>query len=290
LASSPLVRLVTSADFPDLAIDDRELLAELRSRGVAVEVAVWDDPSVDWASSPLCVLRSVYDYHLRREEFLAWVDRVSSQTSLRNDPSTIRWNSHKSYLKDLKDAGLPVIPTVWIPAGTAVDLQTLCKERQWEDGIVKPAVSASAHRTLRFSPADPYDAQVLAEELLRDGDVLVQPYLEEIERRGETSIIWLGGVRTHAALRPSGLHSTIEEARRGSSLQPTADEVALATRVYDTVRPAPLYARVDIVDSTAWGLLLLELELIEPALYLRHSPEPVTVFADAIVNLVEGRR
>jgi hypothetical protein len=117
---------------------------------------------------------------------------------------------------------------------------------------------------------------------------MVQPYLEEIELEGETSIIWLAGRRTHAARRPSGLHSTIDQAREGSPLVPQPEEVALATRVYDTVQPPPLYARVDMVDSADAGLLLLELELIEPALYLRHSPAPVSIFADGIVRLLEG--
>lgn len=287
MPTPPLVRLVTSADFPDLAIDDRELLVELRSRGVATEVVVWDDRSIDWAASPLCVLRSVYDYHLRCDEFLAWVDRISGDTVIKNDPATIRWNAHKSYLDGLREAGLPVIPTAWVSAGSAVDLAALCKERDWEVAVVKPAVSASAYRTLRFAPSDAGEAQALAEELLASGDLMVQPYLDEIERSGETSIIWLGGTRTHAARRPSGLHSSIEEARRGAPLEPTADELALAADVYLTVSPEPLYARVDIVDTAAWGLLLLELELIEPALYLRHAPDPVAAFADAILKLLE---
>jgi hypothetical protein len=284
-----MVRLVTSSDFADLAIDDRELLVELRSRGIPTEATVWDDPAVDWAESPVCVLRSVYDYHLRRDEFLAWTDRVSSQSVLRNGAATVRWNSHKSYLAELDAAGLPVIETAWLLAGDPVDLETLCKERHWSDAIVKPAVSASAHETLKFSASDPEGAQRHAARLLGHGDVMVQPYVEEIEVAGETSIIWLAGRRTHAARRPSGLHSTIEQAREGTPLVPRPEEVALATSVYETVQPPPLYARVDMVDSAAAGLLLLELELIEPALYLRHSPAPVSIFADGIVRLLDGR-
>lgn len=287
MSTTSLVRLVTSAAFPDLAVDDRELLVELQSRGIPAEAAVWDDARVDWTESPLCVLRSVYDYHLRRDEFLAWADAVSVRAALRNDARTIRWNSHKSYLAELEAAGLPVIETAWFDAGGTVDLEVLCKERGWTDAIVKPAVSASAHETLRFDAADHAEAQRHAERLLRDGDVMVQPYIHEIERAGETSIIWLGGRRTHAARRPSGLHSTIEEARAGRPLIPARDEVAFASRVYDAIDPAPLYARVDIVRTEAHGLLLLELELVEPALYLRHSPAAVSVFADGIVRLLE---
>jgi hypothetical protein len=287
VSTTTLVRLVTSAGFPDLAVEDQELLVELRSRGIRTEAAVWDDPSVDWAEAGLCVLRSVYDYHLRRDEFLAWVDVASTRTVLRNDAETIRWNSHKSYLTELEQAGLPVIETVWLDPAGSVDLGVLCKERGWSDAVVKPAVSASAHETLMFSARDPEAAQRHAERLLDQGDVMVQPYLHEIERTGETSVIWLGGRRTHAARRPSGLHSTIEEARAGTPVVPTREEVELATRVYEIVEPTPLYARVDIVETESRGLLLLELELVEPALYLRHSPAAVSVFADGIVRLLE---
>ena len=288
MPNMPLVRLVTSADFPELAVDDRELLAELWARGIPAEPAIWDDPEVDWTESPVCVLRSVYDYHLRRKAFLAWVDRVSEVTLLRNAAETIRWNSHKSYLLDLEAAGIAVIETAWYGPDSPIDLEVLCKERMWTRAVVKPAVSASAYRTMPFRATDVEAAQQHAERLARAGDLMVQPYLDEIEARGETSVIWLHGKRTHSALRPSGLHSTIEAARAGSPNVPSGQEIELATRVYELIEPEPLYARVDIINTETRGLLLLELELIEPALYLRHSPAAVRVFADGIVQLIKG--
>ncbi len=278
----PLVRLITSSDFPDLAVDDQELLIELRSRDIPVEAAVWDDPEIDWSTSPLCILRSVYDYHLHRAEFLAWVDHVSRTTKLLNDPKTIRWNSHKSYLNDLKAADVQVIETVWLQQGEHVDVSRICRDRGWEKAVVKPAVSASAYRTLPFTADDAAAAQAHADGLVNCGDAMVQPYLDEIETTGESSIIYLGGKRTHAARRPSGLHSAIEVARMGVPLIPTAEETKFARAVFELLTPVPLYARVDIVTTSEWGMLLLELELIEPALYLRHSPAPVIIFADAI--------
>ena len=184
----PSVRLVTSADFPELAVDDRELLVELRSRGVPAHPAVWDDPDVDWAEPALCVLRSVYDYHLRRDEFLQWVDRVSETTVLLNDPETVRWNSHKSYLTDLAMQGVPVIDTVWLPAGERPDLRAICRQREWSRAVVKPAVSASAYRTLAFDADECGDAQRHAEALVENGDAMVQPYLGYSQDKPETHI------------------------------------------------------------------------------------------------------
>lgn len=178
----PSVRLITSSDFPDLHVDDQELLLELRARGVPTEAAIWDDPDVDWSQAPVCVLRSVYDYHLRREEFLDWIDRVSAVSKLMNDPEIVRWNSHKAYLEDLASAGFPVIETCWVSRGQDAQLRTICGERGWSKGVVKPSVSASAYETLAFD-ADTLDAaQAHLERLSHVGDVMVQPYLDEIDK------------------------------------------------------------------------------------------------------------
>src|SRR4051812_41184680 len=104
MSAKPLVRLVTCSSLPDLVVDDQELLHELRRREVPVEVAVWDDPDVDWSAAPVTVIRSVFDYHLRRNEFLGWLDRVEPLTAVHNSPEIIRWNSHKSYLKKVAES------------------------------------------------------------------------------------------------------------------------------------------------------------------------------------------
>ena len=88
-----------------------------RGRGVAASVSVWSDPSVDWSATPLCLLRSTWDYHGRYAEFMAWVDRVTAVTVVRNDPALVRWSAHKSYLRDLAERGVPVVPTRWLRQG-----------------------------------------------------------------------------------------------------------------------------------------------------------------------------
>jgi hypothetical protein len=282
VTASPLVRLVTCAHLPELAPDDRQLLAALRRLGVPVDVAVWDDPDVDWSSAPLTVIRSVFDYHLRRAEFLAWLDRVESRTRVENSPEIIRWNSHKSYLERFRDDGFPILETAWLASGNSIDLAEVMRRRGWTEAVVKPAVSASAHDTLKVTDSNAAQAQAHAESVVRRGDALVQPYLYDFETTGETSVIWLGGVQTHCARRPSGLHTTLEEAHVGKPLTPSRAELDLAHAVYGAVVPEPLYARIDLIDSRDHGLLVLELELIEPALYLRHSREVADQFARSV--------
>ncbi|MDQ2838200.1 MAG: hypothetical protein M3Y42_16205 [Actinomycetota bacterium] len=283
---SPAVRLVTAAHLPELAPDDQELLHALRRLGVETEIAIWDDPAVDWAAAPVTVIRSVFDYHLRRPEFIAWLDRVAPLTSVQIAPDIIRWNSHKSYLRRVEEAGFPGIPTEWVSQGSFVDLRDVLKARSWSEAVVKPAVSASAHGTLKVSDDDLDEGQAHLDGLADQGDALIQPYLYDFESTGETSVIWLGGEQTHSVRRPSGMHTSLEVAHVGAALEPTAAERELATAVYDWISPTPLYARIDLLNTTEYGLLVLELELVEPALYLRHSTVVADKFAEAVRALL----
>jgi hypothetical protein len=283
----PSVRLVTAAHLPDLAPDDQELLRALRRLGVPAEVAVWDDPAVDWSLAPVTVIRSVYDYHLRHAEFIAWIDRVTPLTSLYNPPEIIRWNSHKSYLDRIADMGFPIIPTEWVSKDRPVDLATVMLERRWTQVVVKPAVSASAHGTVKVTQQNLDEGQRHLIGLTRCGDALIQPYLREFSTVGETSVIWLGGEQTHGVRRPSGMDTPLEVAWAGAPRQPSEQELSLAGAVYQWITPAPLYARIDLLSTAEYGMLLLELELIEPALYLRHSPRYANQLASAIKRLVD---
>lgn len=283
---SPQVRLVTAAHLPELAADDQELLHALNRANVETDVAVWDDPDVDWADTPVTVIRSVFDYHLRRSEFIAWVDRIEPLTSVQNAPEIIRWNSHKSYLSRLTDSGFATIPTAWVSKGSFSDLGNLLAERAWPEAVIKPAISASAHGTMKVSEDNLDEAQSHLNGLVDSGDVLVQPYLYDFEGVGETSVIWLGQEQTHSVRRPSGMHTPLEVAHLGAPLEPSAAELQLAHAVYDWISPAPLYARIDLLDTAEYGLRVLELELVEPALYLRHSVAIADKFAAAIEKLL----
>jgi hypothetical protein len=285
-AGHPVVRLVTAAHLPDLLPDDQELLHALRRRGVETAVDVWDDPDVDWAAAPLTVVRSVHDYHLRRDDFIAWIDRIEPLTRVVNPPEIIRWNSHKSYLRRLADSGIATVPTAWARQGEPVDLGELMAARSWPEAIVKPAVSASAHATLKVGAANLAAGNAHLAELLRSVDALVQPYLYEFETKGETSVIWLGGEQTHSVRRPPGIHIP-HGAMMGVPLEPPQAELDFARTVYEWIAPEPLYARVDVLDSPAYGLCLLELELVEPALYLGHDTAFADTFAAAVCRLLE---
>ncbi|HXB54900.1 MAG TPA: hypothetical protein VN461_08970 [Vicinamibacteria bacterium] len=283
------VAVATCARVPDLTEDDRLLVDELSRRGVSARPVVWNDPDVRWTTFELVVIRSCWDYHLRLSEFLGWLDRVEADgVQLWNPAPLVRSNAHKSYLQELKAAGLPVVPTAWLERGSTVDLGRLLRERGWSEAVVKPAVSASAFRTWRISAqnAASEDAHRALHELTAEGDVLVQPFLREIEKEGEWSFVFLGGEFSHAVLkRPAAGDFRVQAEYGGSALTETPPRSALsgAEAVAHYIKGPWAYARIDAVAAEG-GLTLMEVELIEPYLFLGNHPKAAARLADAILT------
>src|SRR5436309_10507072 len=196
------IALATSAKLPTLNDDDRLLIPALAELGLGAVPAVWDSPDVCWEEFQGVLVRSCWDYHHRLEEFVAWVSRlVRAGVRGWNPPAVLRWNSHKSYLRDLAARGVSIVPTRWLERGGQADLARLLRDARWRNGVVKPAVSASATGTWRTSAATAGADQSRIEELLRVGDVMVQPFIGEVRDPGEWSIIFFGGRFSHAVLK-----------------------------------------------------------------------------------------
>lgn len=283
-AAAPVV-LATCRDVPGLHPDDAPLLDALAERGVPVRILAWDDPSVDWSAAALVVVRSTWDYVPRREEFVAWAHRVDAATTLWNPADVLAWNTDKRYLRRMADAGIPTVPTRWLSRGAEVSLAEVLDEAGWQQAVVKPAVSASAKGTVRLRRREARRAQPHLDGLLAEGDVLVQPYLDRIETVGEVSVLWIDGAVTHAVRkRPRPGDFRVQE-EFGGTEEPVALDPGLATAADEAivhVGPGCRYARVDLVEGPAGERWLLELELVEPQLFLRASPAAAERFADAI--------
>src|SRR5882762_2803906 len=275
------IALATYAKLPSLNEDDLLLVPALQELGVTAVPAVWDSPDVCWEEFQGVVVRSCWDYHHRLEEFLAWV-------TLWNPPAVLRWNSHKGYLRDLAVRGVPIVPTRWLARGRRVGLAQLLRDERWSDAVVKPAVSASATDTWRTSAATAGADQRRLEQLLRAGDVMVQPFIDEVCDPGEWSIIFFGGRFSHAVRkRPAATDYRVQwEFGCFVMLRPPPPRlVADAEAVMAAVPGNPLYARVDGVER-ADRLMLMELELIEPHLFLGWDADATGRLAVALGALV----
>jgi hypothetical protein len=266
------VALATSEKFASLTDDDLLLREPFQRVGISAEAAVWSNPDFLWTSCDAVIIRSCWDYHLRLPEFLDWIARFE-QSGVRvwNSPAALRWNANKTYLRDLELKGIPIVPTLW-PDGT-MSLRDQLLELGWSQAVVKPRVSATAHQTRLISIHDAESAQPLFDELLRGPGVMVQRFMEAILTRGEWSLIFFNFRVQH----DFGGHE--------QSREPSPDVLQAATRVVRAMVDVPLYARVDGVESDG-HFLLMELELIEPALFFfLHSDAPER-FAAAVAERV----
>lgn len=279
------VALVTCAALPGLHADDRHLLDALRAAGVDARPVVWEDAHHDWGAARLTVMRSAWDYAFRREQFLAWADRVAGRTTLWNSARMVRWNTHKRYLCDLAERGVSVVPTVLLPAGSRVSLEALLHERGWEDAVVKAAVAQSGRYAMAVPRARRAAGQAHLERLLPFEDMLVQPHVPSVATTGERSLIFVDGQFTHAVRkRAAAGEFRVHDDYGGSVVPEEPDDAALAVaRAAIAAAGEPLhYARVDVVRGGEGEPLIMEFELVEPELFLRFSPAAVAAFVACI--------
>lgn len=286
--------MATCAALPDLDPDDQRPMEPLRAFGVEAQPAVWDDPAVDWNRYDLVVIRDTWDYTTKRSEFVAWAHSVPR---LANPADVVEWNTDKRYLRDLDRAGLPVVSTSWIndepvvlPAAGA--------------HVLKPAVGAGSIDAARFALHDLHEAELARAHALRllaaGHTVMVQPYLESIEVSGETGLIFLGGVFSHATAKGAMLAADrgleaggLYKAETIETRRPDPAELDLARRALSAVPGGPgrlLYARVDVVPGPDGPPLLIELELTEPSLFMHTAPGSEKRFASAIVEYARAKR
>ncbi|QRK12421.1 hypothetical protein JQX13_21785 [Archangium violaceum] len=286
------VALVTASTYPECLPDEALLAEALAARGLRAGPVVWDDPSVDWSHFRLALIRTAWDSDKRRDEFVTWAERAGARCPLWNPPEVLRWNTHKGYLRDLEARGVAIVPTTWLERGSTVDVKALLAERGWSDAVVKPTVSAGARDTVRVrGPQDVPAAQALVERVLPLKDMMVQPYLSSVESYGERSILFLGGEHTHAIKRPAALSGEPGYDPTAAEPAPSAeDERAFAHQVLAATGFELLYARVDVARDERGGLLLMELEITEPNLFLRQGgPRAVERLADAIAHKARAR-
>jgi glutathione synthase/RimK-type ligase-like ATP-grasp enzyme len=288
------IALATSQDWPDLTPDDRTLIQPLAARGIKAEPAIWSDPNYPWQDCNAIVIRSCWDYHLRSEEFLRWITLLESiGCAVWNPPAMIRWNADKTYLRSLESQGIPIVPTLWCEAGE-ISLADQLREQGWDKAVIKPRVSATAHRTQLVEVKNAEPGQNLFEELMAGPGVMVQKFMDSIVSEGEWSLIFLGGKFSHAVLKtakPGDFRVQNDFGGKSRLADPPAHVLESAIRILQAAGNT-LYARVDgVVDQTPNRecFRLMELELIEPMLFLTSHPAATHRFADAIAGAVRSQ-
>ncbi len=285
----PSLAFVTCASLPDLTPDEQAVAAVLAARGMSIAATVWDDPAVKWKDFEALILRSTWDYHHRPAEFAAWLGRVEAAgVPLWNQPATVRWNMQKGYLRDLETQGVAIAATEWLPARQPADLVEILARRGWAEAVVKPAISASAHNTWRVQATEAAASQGRLAAQLDEGELLVQEFMPEIQSEGEWSLLFFGSQYSHAVLkRPAAGDFRVQNEYGGGhqAAQPAKGVVAQAAAALAAAPGQTLYARVDGV-LRGETFVLMELELIEPYLFLSSAEGAVERFAAAVAEIV----
>ena len=279
--AEPDVLLATGAEFLDRLEDETLLVDALAARAIIAAPAVWTDPAVDWPSAKMVVIRYAFDYVQDRNGFLAWAERVNAGTPLHNPPGVLRWNSHKSYLRELEEDGVPIVPTAWLETGTSADLPTVMDERGWPDVVVKPAVDNGARGALRVSRDDAAADQKHLDAILEERDVMIQPFVAATETVGERALIHFDGRFSHAIRKDQMLAGRPFSLDRTPPTEPDDAELALAESILGRFDPPLLYARVDTIMSDGVAMLM-ELEALEPVLFFSKAPGSADRMAAAI--------
>ena len=253
------------------------------------QIVNWDDASIDWTQFSIAVLRSTWDYYARLDEFVAWVDRVSAQTTLCNPAEIVRWNVDKRYLQEMSAHGIPVMATTFV-----AQLIDITQELIAQDVIIKPVVSAGSNNTARHRN-DPVAARAQLDHILSDAGVaMVQPYSPTIDSVGETGLVYLGGKFSHA-FGKDAVFGEAEQVHNGVHVQEVItartanpNEHLLGDSVMkfliNKFGVTPLYARIDMVTNIDGVPEIMEVELTEPSLYLHLDAGSPERAATALAN------
>jgi glutathione synthase/RimK-type ligase-like ATP-grasp enzyme len=270
--------------------EDRLLSTALRNHGLTTERVDWHRPDVDWSRFECAVFRTTWDYFERIDEFLAWLERVDGETTFLNPLPLVRWNLDKRYLADLERAGVAVVPTRFLEDGDT--LAGVFADTEWGEVVLKPVVSGSAFETYRISADQAARHESHLRTLLSERAMLVQPFQPAIVDDGEVTLMLFAGQMTHAVrkrAKPGDFRVQDDHGGTVHAHDAAADEIALAEAAMAACSPAPVYGRVDMVRDPDGVPRIMELELIEPELWMRMHPPSAERMAAAIAAYLPAR-
>lgn len=269
--------------------DDDLAIEPLARLGWEVETLSWREPLVDWDHFDVVVIRTTWDYQRDPQAFLNVLRQIeASDARLENPLEIVRWNLDKSYLRSLESDGIAIVPALWDRTYDRDSFASWQAELGSRELIVKPTVSATAEFTYRLTEYDPE-----LETIFANRPFLVQPFVTSVASEGEYSLFYFAGEFSHAIVKtPKAGDFRVQEEHGGiiEPFQPERSMLETGRFVFDMIEPTPLYARVDFVRGNDGNLQLMELELIEPALYLRTDAGAPTRFAQALDRMMSHVR
>lgn len=268
--------------------EDTVLIRFLGNKGLNVEKVVWDDQAVNWSAYDIVIIKSPWDYHEKITAFMSWLSLLDElNCRVLNSTELIRWNIHKKYLIEVANAGFEVIPSVIITDSSTERIRDLFDEFGNEKLILKPCISAGANNTMVLTRQTLEDKKSEIEGMIAGNDFLVQPFMDQITE-GEWSLVFFGGKYSHALLKvPAMGDFRVQHYYGGQFTQqvPDPDMIQKAEELVQKFASTSLYARVDGV-AVKRRLVLMEIELIEPLLYLSVAEESYENYYSALKRVI----
>ncbi len=269
--------------------DDRLLMEALVAENFKVVRKSWSDPDFDWTTTKFCIFRTTWDYFDRFDTFFKWFNATAKKTHFINSELLIRWNLDKHYLADLKSKNINIVETLFIESGNSYNLISLFENSGFDNAILKPAISGAARHTYKLNAENVGAHEAIFQKLIANEAMLLQPFQRDIITTGEVAFMLMGGKFTHAVLKKAKAGDFRVQDDFGGTLHdyhPTPEEIQFAETAIAACPEQPLYARVDMIRDNNGKLAIMELEIIEPELWLRSAPESAIAFAKTVKNYI----
>ncbi|HEX9253264.1 MAG TPA: hypothetical protein VF870_13545 [Ignavibacteriaceae bacterium] len=271
---------------------DKLLIEPLKSIGWSAEEISWRSESVNWNDYDAVIVRSTWDYQNNSEKFIKVLEKINNVSHLENNLELMKWNMNKNYLFDLEQKGVKIVDTIWEKSFNSILAHQYFDKLNSEEIIIKPNISANADNTFRLSKENFNEHIPELEKIFASREFMVQPFLKNIIGEGEYSLFYFGGKFSHSVLKkPKEKDFRVQE-EHGGDIQPFAvssEIIAIAESIIKKLFTIPLYGRVDLVRTNKKEFALIELELIEPSLYLNKDEQApnkfVRAFEERIANL-----
>ncbi|MCZ4224500.1 ATP-grasp domain-containing protein [Pedobacter rhodius] len=269
--------------------EDDRLLDFLKAKGLIIEKVIWNDPLVNWEDYPLAILKSPWDYFDLIADFNQWLDHLQQKNvKLLNPVDIVRWNTDKHYLQEIEAAGLKVTQSVFINKNDKIILNDFFKMFNTDKLIVKPCVSGGAKNTFKVTAENVAEVNQQLNLLVEAEDFIIQPFLPEVLESGEWSFIFFNGSYSHSLIKQAKPGDFRVQPAHGGSVHPQKpgeELIANAQRYVTLFAKDCLYARVD-GTFVKGEFLLMELELIEPFLFLNTDAENYERYYQALMELI----
>lgn len=286
LIASMKIAILTCDQLPKLNLADQPLIGELAKHNVVAVPMIWDDPNTDWTDFDYLVFRNTWDYFEKETQFNTWIDHIEKLgIKTLNSIAVIKQNKHKFYLREMERNGVTILPTVFIDKTNTLDIRKIMPSH-WKKAVIKPAFSAGSYQTEVFDTDDIVKINSQYHSIASEKELLLQEFIPEIQTLGETSFIFFNKKFSHAVNKKPAdgdFRIQVQFGGKYTLIDPENSLIAQAQKIVDGFPADLLYARVDgiIINNQ---LFLMEVECIEPDLYLDLSEGAIDRFTKAVIQ------